>query len=724
MKLYRRVKWFAPYFCLPMLLFPIVFGCAEKKTSIKTDQFFSEWKARAESSKGYTPVEKGRKTQFPEKGLKGDKKKENIAERPLPKKEITLKLQDTGVATILRALARAVDLNILVNDEVRGKTSINVKEARWDQLFNGILRSNGLAFTWEGDLIRVMTVEDMEKDLKRASHKRDIRLAEPLLTKVISVNYADANKLKENLEKFLSMGKNEKAVGSVLVDEHTRSLLIRAVKSDMEQMVALIEELDMPISQIRIEANIVEANKDTARQLGVQWGGLAKNDGSVNQFITAGANSSGVFGGTLDAAVNPTSGTMVNFPATLEENAGMTVGFMANKAGQNILAVQLSALQSDGRLNILSSPSITALDNQIAIIESGTDVPFQTVSSDGNINIKWKKAVLSLEVRPHIINEKTLKLDIKTRKDELDFSRNVSGNPTITTKNAETSVILLDGQTTVIGGLSKEIKSDSESGVPWLKDIPWLGYLFRGTSRSNTMEDVLIFITPRILEKQVVSEQGFGQDSDQTSGSTIPDIQPGNEPGNKPDTKPEEALKKQELDNGDQKVEDVRNVQPKILGRVAAERKETLWKMIRIVFGVYTKSYEMSVLNVNPHINDADNIDVGQIIYFPAIEVSDGYPDKKCVWVRIDEKDSLDDAYRMLRSYPDYLPPVRLVPYWNESRGLKFSVVLNEYFFNESSAKARIGSLPREFAEKAGVIKSWGHGTLFYADPFLSYKGS
>ncbi|MBW2220873.1 MAG: secretin and TonB N-terminal domain-containing protein [Deltaproteobacteria bacterium] len=209
MKLYRRVKWFVPYFCLPMLLFLIVFGCAEKKEDIKTDQFYSEWKARAEASKGYTPVEKGHKTQFPEKGVRGDKKKEDIAKRPLPKKKITLKLQDTGVATILRAIARSVDLNILVNDEVSGRTSINVKEARWDQLFNGILRSNGLTYTWEGDLIRVMTVEDMEKDLKRASHERDIRLAEPLFTNVISVNYADANKLKENLEKFLSKGKNE-----------------------------------------------------------------------------------------------------------------------------------------------------------------------------------------------------------------------------------------------------------------------------------------------------------------------------------------------------------------------------------------------------------------------------------------------------------------------------------------------------------------------------------
>jgi len=706
MKLHRKLKWFVPYLCLPMLFFPIVFGCSEKKKDIKKNQFYSEWKARAESSQEYTPVEKNRQTELYEKVKKSSKREDGADEKPLPKKKITLKLQDTGVATILRALARSVDLNILVNDGVTGRTSISVKEARWDQLFKGVLRANGLTYTWEGDLIRVMTTEDMEKDLTRATHERDIRLAEPLLTNVISVNYADANKLKDNLEKLLSKGKNEKTVGSVLVDEHTRSLLIRAVKSDMEQMVALVEELDKPIEQIRIEANIVEANKNTARELGIQWGGLAKNSGSTNQYITAGANSSGVLGGTLDVAANPTSGNIVNFPANLEDNAGMTIGFMTEKAGKNILSVQLSALQSDGQLNILSSPSITALDNQTATIESGTEVPYQTVSADGNINVEWKKAVLSLEVIPHIIDEKTLKLEIKTKKDELDFSNDVSGNPTIITKNAQTSVILQDGQTTVIGGLSREVNSDSESGVPYLKDIPWLGYLFRGTGKSDTMEDVLIFITPYILQQRFVSDDISDGTTNQAAGQSAEDASSEIQGSKAPPQQDKESER------------------PKILGRVAADKQETLWNMIRSVFGVYTKSYEMSVLSVNPHISDANNIDVGQIIYFPAIEVENGRPEKNCIWVKIDEKDELDDAYRALKSHPDYLPPVRLIPYWNKKTGLKFSMVLKEYFFDQSSAREKIAILPDDIAEKAGIIKSWEPGTRFYADPFLSYKES
>ncbi len=231
-------------------------------------------------------------------------------------------------------------------------------------------------------------------------------------------------------------------------------------------------------------------------ELGIQWGGLYHhNDGNSNYWITPDANQHE--GGT-DSNVNPGAGTVVNFPSTLDEGVGLNIGYVAQKVGKYILSTQLSALQKQGRLNILSSPSVTTLDNQSATIESGKEVPFQTVE-DGEVSIVFKKAVLSLEVMPHVIDEKTLKMSIRTHKDELDFSKPVQGNPTIITKNAETNVILFDGQTTVIGGLSKESSSNTESGVPILKDIPLLGNLFKGKGSQNNMEEVLIFITPHIL---------------------------------------------------------------------------------------------------------------------------------------------------------------------------------------------------------------------------------
>jgi len=161
--------------------------------------------------------------------------------------------------------------------------------------------------------------------------------------------------------------------------------------------------------------------------------------------------------------------------------------------------VQLSALQDKGKLNILSNPSITTLDNQTAFIESGDDIPFQTVE-DGEVNVEFKKATLRLTVTPHVIDNKTLKMYINVHKDEADFSRTVLGNPTITTRNAETNVIQLNGQTIVIGGLNQETSTSSDTGVPYLEDIPGLGYLSKRKSTNDQLDDLLIFITPHILE--------------------------------------------------------------------------------------------------------------------------------------------------------------------------------------------------------------------------------
>ena len=190
----------------------------------------------------------------------------------------------------------------------------------------------------------------------------------------------------------------------------------------------------------------------------------------------------------------------MNLPADpLRGLSPFTLGLIYQRVGDVLLDVQLSALQEQGKLNILSSPSITTLDNQTAFIESGRDIPFQTVE-DGEVNIEYKKAVLRLDVTPHVIDNKTLKMYINVNKDEADFVNEVQGQPTILTKKAETNVIQFDGQTIVIGGLNKETTSDGRTGVPFFEDIPGLGYLFKKKSSSSDLEELLIFITPHILQ--------------------------------------------------------------------------------------------------------------------------------------------------------------------------------------------------------------------------------
>jgi len=504
-----------------IMLTCICLCCTNKKMKV-TNPSFEKWRTTAQESKGYIPAQRKRhrKKMLPATASTESKPNQDSDSSRLSKKRITLKMHQANIDVLLRALARAIGQNIMISENVKGKISINVAKIPWDQVFMGIIKTHGLFYQLDGEMIRILTIEDFNKDFKRLqvesnikTKQREMEMNAPLITRVVDIDFSNAGELKSNLEKFITKKSDGKPMGSIMVDEHTNSLIIHAMASDIEEILDLVEVLDRPTPQVLIEAHIVEATSETARELGVQWGGLYKGDNGG--WVYPGANSSGVVGNKLNSSgIDPTSGWAVNFPANLDAKMGMTLGLVAETIGESLLAVQLSALQKEGKLNILSSPSITTLDNQTATIEAGDEVPYQTVE-DGEVKVEYKKAVLLLKVTPHVIEDDALKLKIITNKDELDFSRTVGGNPTVVTKKAETNVIVFDGQTTVIGGLNKETENDSESGVPLLKDIPILGYLFKGEEQSRTMQDLLIFITPHILKEKVIlknfvdpSEQG------------------------------------------------------------------------------------------------------------------------------------------------------------------------------------------------------------------------
>ena len=498
------------------LIFSIAWigGCANKPEPKPTS--FDKWKEMAEKSRGYSPRARKRTIDLPPKKI------ETIAPhlagqqppRPLPTRKITMKMHQTDVAVLLRALARAVNLNIMINESVTGRISINVIDAKWDQVFMGILNSQGLAYEWQGDIIRIITYADrdrnfrnLEADGKILAKKREMEMQAPLITKIIPIDYANAENLKLSIEKVLSAKKPGEPVGSVVVDTHTNALIVQGTPSDIMRIVPLVVELDRPTKQILIEAHIVETTNRTARELGVQWGGLLYNSDQDFWLSPDAIGDSEIQPGSGDV-VNPTGGPVSNFPGNLgnatQPGTGFNLGFIA-AGSRGLLALQLSALEEQGELNILSSPSITTLDNIKATIESGDQVPIPIVEND-NVEVVYKSALLSLEVTPHVIQDDVLKLEIVTTKDELDFARAVSLYPTIISKKAATNVILFDGQTTVIGGLKKNTDSDTEAGIPWLSKIPGLGWLFKNDSKRYEMEDILIFITPHILKTQPVAE--------------------------------------------------------------------------------------------------------------------------------------------------------------------------------------------------------------------------
>ncbi|MFW5722356.1 MAG: secretin N-terminal domain-containing protein, partial [Desulfohalobiaceae bacterium] len=347
---------------------------------------------------------------------------------------------------------------------------------------------------------------------QRQAQKLERRQVEPLVTQVFKVSFADASDLKDNVAQMLTPAEGEKQRGSVLVDKHTNSLIVQAIRDDLSKVSKLVATLDTPRSQIQLKAHIVETTNDLARELGVQWGGVFKSpswNSGRHLWVTPGGAFDDGTSDPVEGEYDPNLETGIsghgfgsNFPAALQDDFGLNLGLLYGMIGDDILELQLSALQQDGKLNILSSPSITTLDNQMAFTENGERVPFVSVDEDGDRNVEWEDAVLRLEITPHMIDSNLLKLHVVVKKDEVDFSRVVFGNPVIIKKQTETNLIVRHGETIVISGLSRQRNSDNVSGVPGLKDVPGLGHLFKNNSKSEIMEEVLVFITPHVLRKR------------------------------------------------------------------------------------------------------------------------------------------------------------------------------------------------------------------------------
>ncbi len=496
-------------FAIIFLLILAALGCSKDLKSTKKDPFFEKWNTLAENSKGHSPEMKPKKIDI---SSSVDKKRQTSSfygdtGKKLPTKAITLTMRQADLKAVLRALARSVDYNLLVKNDLQGEVSVDFRSVPWDQAFTGLLRTHGLSYVWEGNVIRVMTIEDMEQELKQKVQMRDIQWVEPLMNPVIvKIDYADPKKLTEMLQDFLTKDKDGKARGSVKLDEHSNSIIISANAQDLSRMVPIIEKIDQPTTQILIKANIVETTKNVARDLGVMWGG---------QYTKG--NYAGMSGGTrasTTAEINPTAGGPVgiggtgfasNFQATnLTNIASGSLALLFGTIGGNILELQLQALQKDNQLNILSSPSITTLDNQKAFTENGERIPYITreIDSTGRETrtVKFEDVVLRLEITPHVIDGETLKMNILVKKDEVDDLRNVEGNPFIIKKQTQTTLIVQNGETIVISGLTKQRHADGDAGWPLFKDIPVFGYLFKSDSKSEAMEEVLIFITPHILQ--------------------------------------------------------------------------------------------------------------------------------------------------------------------------------------------------------------------------------
>lgn len=402
---------------------------------------------------------------------------------------ISLDFQKADIHNIFRIIADVAGLNIITSEKVKATVTLKLKNVPWDQALDVILRNNGLDKTQDGNIIRVATMEEVSKEKDTAVKARDSEAKiVPLFTRVFDVNYEAVDKLKKNLESI----KSER--GSVEINERTNTIIAKDMREKLAEMASLVERLDKKEPQVLIEAKIISATRDKVRGLGIQWGGYANNSTALLFPHTVGVT------GGAGASPNVSSsggGTGVNFPIAAGAGGalgaiGLTLGAVNGTA---LLDAKLMAMEQDSEAVIISNPKITTMNNKKAMIKSGQQVPYTTTSAEGT-KTEFKDAVLLLEVTPHITPDRHMRLSLKVTKD-----RPLAGNPPpIEKREAETEVLIADGETAVLGGLFEDTTNTGQSMVPGLGRIPFLGWLFKNETTSNNNQELLIFITPKIVD--------------------------------------------------------------------------------------------------------------------------------------------------------------------------------------------------------------------------------
>jgi type IV pilus assembly protein PilQ len=405
--------------------------------------------------------------------------KSQVTNRLYKGRRVTLEFADAEVRKIFQLLSEVSNKNFVLGDDVTGAISLKLVNVPWDQALDIILDTKGLDKREDGNIILIkgkgkfksQAEEDLE--IKKTAAK-----SIELKTETFSVNYADLGSITAQFEKLKTPDR-----GQISSDTRTSKVIVKDTPQALSDMRALLNQLDLPEKQVMIEARIVEASSTFTRSLGVNWG-LHQRDGSasfagINQLDTS-------FGGIASAA--PTSGA--------SGTAGATMGISFGRLASNVsLDLRLSASASAGLIKIISSPKVATLNHKPAKISQGQQIPYQNTTATTGAVTAFVAATLSLEVTPHINANGTIVMKIDAKND----APGAGSPPPINTKQATTEMLLRDGETTVIGGIYVDSDTESDEGVPYLMDIPFLGNLFKSNTKSKSKSELLIFITPRIL---------------------------------------------------------------------------------------------------------------------------------------------------------------------------------------------------------------------------------
>ncbi len=432
---------------------------------------------------------------------------------------LTLNFQDIETRAVLQLLAETSGKNIVVSDTVQGNVTLRLRNIPWDQALDIVMTTKGLDMRQNGNVIIVAPAEEIAaRETADLEAQLAISELEPMYSEFLQVNYAKASDLAaligSDSENSLLSDR-----GSIAVDDRTNTLLIQDTAERLQDVRRMVRTLDVPIKQVLIESRIVVVNDDFSRDLGVRLGVTAADWNGTNTTTLISGSGQGTNTMANSAIANitdPANITGSPFPITVPSlNNRYNVNVpIDNPAGRFSLAVlgtdylvdlELTALEAEGRGEIISTPRVITANQKEARIEQGVEIPFQQSASSGATTIEFKKAVLSLEVTPQITPDNNIIMDLKVHKDsvgEVISTGGLGGTvPSIDTRSVETQVLVADGQTVVLGGIYETERRETISKVPLLGDIPFLGYLFKSTKFQNNKAELLIFVTPRILEE-------------------------------------------------------------------------------------------------------------------------------------------------------------------------------------------------------------------------------
>jgi type IV pilus assembly protein PilQ len=426
--------------------------------------------------------------------------------------------KDADINNLLRIIAEVSGMNVVAGDDVKGRVTVRLVNVEWQQALDVILKINNLGYEIDGNIIRVAPLSKLEAERKA---REDARIAaarareteqrvqvqvEPLVTKVVSVNYAKAAEVVKNLDRLKTPGRTD---ASVVVDDRTNTLIIQETTGTIAKMETLLKRLDIPTPQVLIEARLIEATRTFSQSLGIEWGF------SFTTNVTSGQEGKALtptsvftsFPGTTLQVPTTTVPLGISFPAsgTNVSGLGIITGSLLNNS---LLAVRLTAAENEGRVRILSAPKVATLDNQEAEIRQGSQVPYTTVDSSGRTVVAFQDAFIRLKVTPHITNDRRVSMKVEAER-SFPGERIEAGGSfafVLNQRKATTNVLVSNGSTIVIGGLLQSVDNVTESGLPWMKNVPALGWLFKSHSIGpNEKTELLIFLTPTILEEPRLS---------------------------------------------------------------------------------------------------------------------------------------------------------------------------------------------------------------------------